>query len=167
LLACPLVYLSIQLLLFPWWLWRVWNLYLYCYPNYTIFLYSYWSPVSVSFSCIRTDPLYRCRFLVCIPIPCISTVSCIVISTVLILDVLLLDTWLLHAITWPCLLSPDACLISLITWHLTTCLVIIIFRESCPDILYYIQWPVFLVLVCSYYFCNSWTCPVPSILVIW
>ena len=132
-----------------------------------VFLYSYRSSISVLFSCIRTDRLYRYHFPIFIPIPCIGIVFLYWKYMIVILTMLLLNTWLLHAITWPCLLSPDACLISLITWHLTTCLVIIIFRESCPDILYYIQWPVFLVLVCSCYFCNSWTCPVPSIPVIW
>jgi len=44
-------------------------LYWYCFPIFvlisyisTIFLHSYWSPISVPFFCIRTDPLYRYCF---------------------------------------------------------------------------------------------------------
>jgi len=96
----------------------------------TIFLCSYRFPVSVSFFRICTDLLYRYCFHV--------SLYTIVISILLILSMLLLDTWLLHAITWPCLLAPYTCLISLITLHLTICLVIIIFWESlsCYPVIY-------------------------------
>jgi len=66
------------------------------FQNYIIFLYSYRSPISVPFSCIHIDFLYRYYFPVLKYMIVISTMS-------------LLDTWLLHAITW---------LLLVITWHL-------------------------------------------------
>jgi len=113
-----------------------------------------------TFSYIQTDLLYRYRFSVFVLIPCIGTVFLIVISTVFI-------TW--HTTTChylipdSCVLSPDTCLISLITCHLIySCLpCIIIFQESYPAIMYYIQWLVFLVLM------YAWTRHALVIPVIW
>ena len=83
-----------------------------------VFLYSYWSPVSVLFFYIRTDPLYRFYFSI--------LWYTIVISTVLI-------TW--HAITWH--RTPDAitCLLLVITWHLFN-----ITYHLPPDILPFDLW---------------------------
>ena len=99
-------------------------------------MYSYPSPVSVLFFCIRTDLLYQCYFLV-----------------------LWYDNDIYHAITWhvtpACYHMTHACYhLTLIWYHLSpailnTWLVIIIFWESYPAILYYIQWLVSLVLMCS------------------
>jgi len=105
-----------------------------------VFLYSYWSLVSVLILCILIDPLYWYYFPV--------LWSTIVVSTMLI-------TW--HAITWhltpACYhLTPIWCYLSPATWNITTCLVIIICQESYLAIMYYKQWPIFLVLM---YFCYS------------
>jgi len=139
LLACPLTCLTVQLLFFYWWLRSVWNLYwyyfskLYCFPVFlpisyisSIFPYSYWSPVPVPFSCIHTDLLYQYCFHV--------LWYTIVISTVLI-------TWyiIIWYLTLACYHLKPACYhLYLATWYITTWLAIIIFRESCPAILYYI-----------------------------
>ena len=84
---------------------------LYYFPNCIIFLYSYWSPISVSFSCIRTDPLYR----FCFPDSDIYYAY--------LLDVLppacdhVTPVWY-HLTPDSCMLSPDTCFISLITCYL-------------------------------------------------
>jgi len=150
LLASPLACLRIQLLLFYWWLWRVWNLYLYYFQNCIVFLYAYRSPVSVPSFCIRTDLMYQYYFLVFIPIPCIGTFF-LYCDTIVIFTVLII--W--HVITWS--LTP-ACYhmtpvwyhLSPVTRYITTWLMIIIFQKSCHAILYYIQWLVSLVLMYSY-----------------
>jgi len=88
----------------------------------TIFLYSYWSPISVLFSCIRTDLLYRYHFS-------------ILWYTIVISTMLLLDNW--HLIPECYHLTPIWYHLSPATLYITTRLVIILVRESCPAILYY------------------------------
>ena len=113
----------------------------------TVFLCLYRSPVSVPFSYMCTDPMYPYCFPVYWYLLCLTwhAITCHLTSACYYL----IPVWY-H-------LSPA-------TWHITACLVIIIFRESCSDILYYVQWPVLLILMYSY---SSWTCHVPAIPVIW
>ena len=149
------VYLIILILSFSWWLWRVWNLYLYCFSKLyhfpvfvpipfidTIFLYSYWSPISISFSCMGNDPLYR-------------YFSCIVISIVLIIY---------HAITWHMTLTYYH--LTPIWYHLSPDMpdiwpIIITIREWWPDVLTYpdIFIPVQIVLLIHLYSWHSWQAP--------
>ena len=115
------------------------------------FLYSYWSSVSVSFSYIHTDPLYRYLF-----------------SGIVIYDGNIFRAYHLtcqYLTPDSCMLSSDTWLISLITyhaWYLTyNCHSI---GEWWPDILTYtdIYTPVQSVLMTPLYSWYSWHIPAHS-----
>jgi len=127
----------------------------------TIFLYLYWSPVSVLFFCICTDPQYRCRF---------SVLWCsIVISNVLIAwraityyvdnltpDMLLLD---ICPLLWYHL-SPTTCHVN--TWPVIITFTRIMYLSSC--VIYSDLYPQYS---CTFVLLNSWTCPAPTIFINW
>jgi len=103
-----------------------------------------------TFSCIHTDPLYRYRFPVFVPISCLGTVFLysyrspyryyfpVLRYTIVISTMIITPACYYLTLVW-FHLSPA-------TWYITTWLVIIIFWESNLAFLYYIQWPVSLVL---------------------
>jgi len=141
-LACLLLaYMIIKLLFFSWWLWRVWNLYLYyfsklyCFSIFipipcisTIFLYSYPSSyryyflVFVLIPYISTVIMYSYQSPTSVPFSCIShrspifvLFSCIVIYDSNIYCAFYLTCYYLTPDS--CMLSPDTCLLSPDSWH--------------------------------------------------